>query len=416
MNAQHLLLICLNFPPNTGIGGKRWTKYAHALALLGYTIHVIHAKPLYKESVKNPWHKQSIHPNIIHYPIGLSIWIRLLIHPSKNIFYKILKKFAMWVLQKKESGTIYDTAIGLEKQLNLTINKIDKTYKIQTSIVTCAPFNLAYYIAKRKQQKGSNKALIIDYRDPWLEAQNYGMPHLSAKQKNREIHKQNTVLEYANVILAPNEFMLKTIEKEYSGQKKLTTKFICLEHGFDAIPPKEKTKITPQKPLHFIYAGSVYMGLEAHLQTLNSWITKHKKHLENTLCFSFYTDQKTKLDTLFKGHESIVKTYAPIGEKINEKISGADGILLMYAKHNKNFLTSKFYESLPLKKAYVYIGEKGYALAFIERFNIGFSLKEEHLKSTDILLKDLNKRDVAFDYQKYSYQKLAEQKLIPLLS
>ena len=38
---EPLLLICLEFPPVRGIGGRRWAKFAKELARRGHPVHVI---------------------------------------------------------------------------------------------------------------------------------------------------------------------------------------------------------------------------------------------------------------------------------------------------------------------------------------------------------------------------------------
>ena len=73
---ERVLLCCYGFPPNTGIGGRRWAKLAKGLAQNGTAVEVINAD--LPKTGASPWSEDVSHPLItVHsvpsdYPTALS--------------------------------------------------------------------------------------------------------------------------------------------------------------------------------------------------------------------------------------------------------------------------------------------------------------------------------------------------------
>ena len=50
MKKEHILIVCHTFPPEKGIGGRRWAKFAKYLSKDSYQVHVItKKKPKYTD-------------------------------------------------------------------------------------------------------------------------------------------------------------------------------------------------------------------------------------------------------------------------------------------------------------------------------------------------------------------------------
>ena len=65
---EPVLLVSYTFPPYKGIGGRRWAKFAKALARRGHPVHVIHSAGA--DSLKGSlWSADVEHPNIITHPL-----------------------------------------------------------------------------------------------------------------------------------------------------------------------------------------------------------------------------------------------------------------------------------------------------------------------------------------------------------
>ena len=96
-----------------------------------------------------------------------------------------------------------------------------------------------------------------------------------------------------------------------------------------------------------------------------------------------------------------------IGDLIFDKISQADFILILLSEHNKNYLTSKFFEFLPYKKPFIYVGPNGYVSNKIENEMLGVHLKE--VKSlNDIIHKPIQEIFKSQEIDKYTFDQVTQ--------
>ena len=231
MPNKKILLLCWDFPPNEGIGGRRWAKMAKWLCKLDYELHVIKSSSK-NDSTKSAWISDVDSKKITIHNINYFFAVKWLNSLNNTFLGKIKYRLGKVILNYFSGGTIYDKAIGKEKEILTLANHLIKQYQISNLIVTGAPFNLVYYAAKIKEQN-PNIFVIADYRDPWLLAINYGMKGLPLERKKVEEEKQNLVFENVDCVTAPNKFLLEQIKNTYSGSKGIKSKFLELEHAFD---------------------------------------------------------------------------------------------------------------------------------------------------------------------------------------
>jgi hypothetical protein len=329
-------------------------------------------------------------------------WLNDYSSPLK--FIKI--RLAKFLLNTLFKGTIYDRAIGIEKRFSKLISEVLNDHSPDLVCVTGAPFNLMYYATKSKQKFPKVK-IVCDYRDPWLDAQNYGMQNLSPEKKTDEENKQNYIFEHADVITAPNAFLLQEIKETYTGKNGIRSRFVELQHAFDPddVLTLEGEKKVPK--LKFIYGGTLYLGLEPYLEILNENISylKEKTPKEKWPEFVFYTPDM-RYEQLFQKNTDLVKFKAPIGEKIFDEVIDADFVLILLSQHNRNYVTSKFYEFLPYRKPYLYVGPEGHVSDKINNENLGKTLvKKEDLFD---LLQDLNLKSLnSVDLERYTFNRVA---------
>ncbi|NNE54412.1 MAG: hypothetical protein HKN32_00230, partial [Flavobacteriales bacterium] len=225
-----ILIACFDFPPNQGIGGRRWAKFARQLAHSGEQVHVVKAAPAHSNT-KSPWTEDVNHPNIhIHelprtYPEVIS-------HFSGSFLDKIKYRFALRKLRATFSGTIYDVALGFEKSFLEKARQLIEEHNIQRLICTGAPFNLPFYACQLKEE-WPNLIYLADFRDPWITAQNYGMPGLSEEQMSVEKAKQDRIFQTADIVSAPNPFMLEEIRNSSDHLELATCNFEVIPHCYD---------------------------------------------------------------------------------------------------------------------------------------------------------------------------------------
>lgn len=419
LSSQAVIIVNFDFPPNQGIGGRRWAKFAKGLAAKGVRVYVIKADPVSSNKI-SPWTDETIHPLIeVHsikrtYPESVS-------HPGKGWKRKFRYLWELNQLKKKTRGTIYDIAIGWQDVLTRKLTELVESKKVTQIIATGAPFNALYYCALFKKTHPGVK-LLVDYRDPWLTAQNYGMPFLSADAKKFEAEKQHAVFQYADVIVSPYEELTNRLFDEAHEVMADKSKFKVLPHFYDdteVLSASTHASKSPSNKVTFVYGGALYTGTGPMLDEWRDYLLQLQNSgdiLSKRLLFKVFTDNQPEAER-FKDIPS-VQTSPTIGKRIFEELTSADFCIVMAAEHNKNQFTTKFFEYLPLRKPFIYFGPEGDISRFIEEHSLGRRIAD-FKRDIPVLIDDLDSNRIAFndkfDISSYSLS-AATERLLSLLS
>ena len=346
------ILVNYDFPPNEGIGGRRWGFLANELSK-HFELIVIKAEPKSKEKISS------------QIPIDTGIEVislprtypEVLIAEVKTLGQKLRYQAAIRFLKLTHKGTIYDQSIGWEKNLIHQISQIHQQKQIDWIFATGAPFNMLYHIAQWKSKHPGVK-YWVDFRDPWLNAQNYGMPHLSETRKKQENNKALSVLKHAEVVSTPafpifHEFkdILSKLEKPPVIYE---LKHFYVGNEYQAIQPIESAGI------EITYGGEIYIGLEPFINQLDHDLSKLKNeqpHIYQKLKFNFFVRDKLKLKRL-SNHQNVFVNDV-IGNQIEAIISKSSWCLILLAFHNKDFFTTKYFDFQKLQVPFLYLGESG---------------------------------------------------------
>jgi len=405
----HILIINYDFPPNAGIGGRRWAKFAKQLAALGYEVHVIKADAIVN-NVASVWEDDVKHDRIhVHslrryYPLAFS-------HPKTDIISRIVYRFYKWKLERQEAGTIYDISIGWKKPLQEKIRELLALYSITNVMATGAPWKMLADVAEMKHEFPSIN-LIIDYRDPWLNAVNYGMAGLSAARRKEEERKQRLILENASVITTPYEYLSEELKGWAQVHCKIQNQFEVLTHFYDPDDLQYDDVNFQNGQITFIYGGDLYQGIDNELQLLRRQLEELKQKnsaLYSKLRIKFFTN-KTETKT-FAGVDC-VEIHPFIGKAIFKEATQASAILIILPKNKCNDRTTKFFENLPLRKPFVVLSQPGVVSKFVVEHQLGFELNEKSASLQKIVEQldsgkfNLNRQ---FDYQQYSLSNVTKQ-------
>lgn len=372
---KHIVLVNFDFPPNSGIGGRRWAKFARYLAENNVLVHVIKANPL-KGDQPSIWANEVKHENILIRSLERPL-PQFFTHPSGQLWDKVRYRIYKNKLRARCLGTIYDQAIDWESTLVQALTDITQKHPISTIIASGAPFNLLYYVAKFKAQH-KDLQFIADYRDPWLSARNYGMPELNDEQMAHEVQKQNEVLTHADIVFSPYLSLSKKIEQE--NTKGLgNAMYLELAHCYDPanLPPQKSTTERESDTYTIVYGGALYQGAEEQFDRLDRCLNELQvispQHHEK-IRIECHSSDYLRLKARF-AHQEKILFKAAIGKELFHRIDESSAAMILLSEHNQDFKTTKFYEFLSRKKPIMYLGPKGEVAQFLEQHNLGINVE-----------------------------------------
>lgn len=392
---KHIVLINFDFPPNYGIGGRRWGKFAKELASRHIHVHVVKAKP--KDKRTSHWSKdvQSDHIHIYEFErkAELNRW-------STGIGFldKITYRLALWFNLRKDPGTPYDLAIGTEHTIHAHLHSITSLHHVEWIIATGAPFNLLFYTANFVL-KNPNIKFWADFRDPWLDAKNYGMSELSAKRKNAEYLKASVVLNAANIVSCPAYEAIRILESIDHGVHN--HKLYELRHFYDPAEVNSKSANVDSEKLTLVYGGDIYPGAENFLAQVFEDLRELKidfQDIYNRMNIRVFSDNISKVHQDCSDLE-VVSLHPSIGNGIFDEIAAADWNIILLSDFNQHFFTTKYFEYEPFGKPYLYIGPIGKVAKEIRNEHIGLcwseflaELKENGLETVKAFKRQRNAR------------------------
>jgi hypothetical protein len=366
---KHIILVNYDFPPNKGIGGRRWGKLAKEFAEQNCIVHVIKAEAL-SDTEKSVWSDEVHNKNIFVHSLP-RVYPQILLTQPTKFFEKLKYKKALNAVKKNYQGTPYDISLGWEKHLIPRLNELAKKHPIEWVFASGAPWDMLRAIAEWKKGHPSIK-YWADFRDPWLNARNYGMPFLSPEKKKEEENKAESVIRNADVLSAP----ARQILEHFSSLNLINSdnkKFFHLKHFHSEPRLTEQSFGFSSTDIIIEYGGEIYVDTEPYLEQMASDLTKLRESntaLYERLNINFHSSSFSKIQSIFK-HHPCVRISDSIGKKIEDRIAQAHWCVILLAEHNKDFFTTKYFEYQTLGTPYLYLGANGDVQKIIEEENRG---------------------------------------------
>ena len=366
---KHIILVNYDFPPNKGIGGRRWGKLAKEFAEQNCIVHVVKADAL-SDTEKSVWSEEVNSRSIFVHALPRVYPQILLTQPSK-FFEKLQYRKALNAVKKNYKGTPYDISLGWETHLVPKLNELAKKHPIEWVFATGAPWDMLRVVAEWKKEHPFIK-YWADFRDPWLNARNYGMPFLSPEKKKEEEEKTQSVIQHADVLSAPAMQILE----HFSSLNFIppdNKKFFHLKHFHSEPKLTEQSFGFSSREITIEYGGEIYLDTEPFLEEMSKDLTKLRESdpaLYERLQLNFHSTSFEKIKAIFK-HHPCVRISDSIGKKIEDRITQAHWCIILLADHNKDFFTTKYFEYQTLGTPYLYLGAKGEVLQTIENENRG---------------------------------------------
>lgn len=382
---EPILIICYFFPPNAGIGGRRWAKFAKELARRGHTVHVIRSAggpgqmgSLWTEDAQTPG--VVAHPLPARYPGVFNRFAPLTL--QDKIAYQIWQ----WVLPKLTRYNWYDRGIFWRKQLLRKASKLIREHHIRNVVVTGAPFSLMAYAAELKKPFPEIN-LIGDFRDPWTWGMGYGFGTLNPERMRREKAQEALVVREFDKLTASTSSIIRHLQDTYGGPPE---RYLTIPHVID--PDEIQVTTTREKDGVFkmIYAGSLYDGAEAALYYKALWGAlealrdKYPTAFANFRLDLYITVRAVEIfaqELKDRGLDKHVVFHAPVPPRtILERIAGADLVLAFLPENKKDIMVTKFSEIFHLHRPVLHIGEPGLVSRTIKERRLGDSLRVKELE------------------------------------
>lgn len=383
---KNILLVNFDFPPNQGIGGRRWGKLSKGLAEEGFDVFVIKADPVSMNN-PSPW-TEDVKSARIHvtslprtYPEGFS-------HPGSGLIDKIKYRIHQFILSRKERGTIFDISIGWDKYLLPAAADLIEKHKIINVIATGAPWNLLYFVCRLKE-KFPQINIISDFRDPWINAKNYGMQSLDEKRKSHEKFKHQYVLSHSDVIITPAKDMTDELRKFDIENSKAN--FNVLGHFYDEDDTGLTDSTATSDKIILVYGGDLYVGVEPMLNKFVSdleIIRQKNPELYRRIEVRIFTN--SAISSVLRTLDAI-RVFPSVGKRIFEELRSAHFTLIFLPDNKKNHLTTKSIEYLPFRKPYLVYSPEGDFTRFVEENQLGFPMLREGNNPDEIILNNTGK-------------------------
>lgn len=368
---KHIILVNYDFPPNKGIGGRRWGKLAKEFAEQNCIVHVIKAEAL-SDTDKSVWSEEVNSRNIFVHALP-RVYPQILLTQPSNFFEKLQYRKALNAVKKNYKGTPYDISLGWKTHLVSKLNELAKKHPIEWVFATGAPWDMLRVVAEWKKEHPAIK-YWADFRDPWLNARNYGMPFLSPEKKKEEEKKAESVIQCADVLSAPAMQILEHFSS-LNLIDSTNNKFFHLKHFHSEPKLTEQSFGFSSTEIIIEYGGEIYLDTEPFLEEMSKDLTKLRESnpaLYERLQLNFHSTSFEKIQAVFK-HHPCVRISDSIGKKIEDRIAQAHWCMILLADHNKDFFTTKYFEYQTLGTPYLYLGASGEVLKSIEEENRGTS-------------------------------------------
>lgn len=371
MSEKKILIISYTFPPNNGIGGRRWAKFTKELVKLNHDVKVLTFNNRNREHFSN-WANDiaSFEDNITYIPTNYPKWLDY----QKGLRGKVLYKLSLCYVRIRAKGNYYDRASFLREKV---IHKVDFFIKqgYNNVIVSCAPFKLALWISELIP-KYLQVNFIVDFRDPWTNNLTaYGLSSMSKDRIDSEHQSEKRVLNSFHKIIVVAEEMSKYFIDKYSISKE---KISVISNGFDEddfknVSDAGESYLLNKNKIKIVFAGTFYDNADYLLEELADILKSNKEFLD-IFEFHFFGAIPLKAKNIIEVLPANFYCYGFMEVKhVYSIISKADFCSLFLTKDINYSLSTKFLEYLSQGKKIIVFSNEGYTSKFVEKNNLGVS-------------------------------------------
>lgn len=262
-----ILIWAYRYSPASGVGGRRWRKFAKYLANNGHDIWIVvpPEKAQYPVCVDELSDNHRLKVLRVATPIH-KLHITL---SKKSRFYERLMSKILGCISVRLFGNI-DQAEFWVKYSCETVKNLILNNDIPLLIASGHPCSINYWASIIKSDLPELK-LIQDFRDTWNDEINYSIEKYkdALRAKTRSVQAENSAIDYADIVLNVSQGQLNRMVGNRSHFRR---KFHVLTNGFDPDDYQETEASSPKK-IKFIHAGTIRWhakkGLEEFVYALS---------------------------------------------------------------------------------------------------------------------------------------------------
>lgn len=399
---KKVLIINYSFPPNHGVGGRRWAKLSKYLANSNVKVYVINASNT--SGLKSLWLQDIAHQNIKVFSV-------------KNIFEatnnRFLKKILFTLSKLYLSANYSDQSVWWNKPaLRKAIELINEN-SINNVIVSSPPYHSMHYFLKLKNYY-QNLNYIVDYRDLWTipQMQDGFFKYLPSHRFEKENQMEHEVLNLCDRIVCVDDFLSEALSKKTNKPVSI------VPNGFDASDFNNEIQVGTigdyvfSDKINIIYAGNIVKESNTYARIFFKellFLHDHHFDLYNKLNIQFFgninIELKQFIDSLNLSCLSFNK--AMPSNALGSLIKHFDFCLLILIPQYLDSFISKFYDYVASKKPIVSVCESGQFADYINLNKIGFIIDTKNPRKTIFNLFSEFSYNHSFDIDQFSYENLA---------
>jgi hypothetical protein len=364
-------IVSFVFPPQAGIGGRRWAKFSKYFHSQNIDFRVIAAKP--QTDIPSQWlsdisefedrvtYIESDYPDILSR------------YPDK-LMHKLRYRYAIQKAKFKTAGNYYDKSIywlgNLEKEIT---KNFENGY--QNLIISGAPFHQMELV--RLKEKLPGLKIILDFRDPWVNNRTaFGFKEMSTERQTYELELEKTAILSADAVV-------------YVAQKMAdyfimigANKSICIPNGFDL---KDYSGFEPKKAsegvITCVFAGSLYNGLDLLLNQFIRTVENLNRNFPNKIHFKFIGTIPNWVKINSEQIDSITISEHVSKEKALMAINDSDFGMLFLTEDINYSVSSKMLDYIALSKPILCFSKtESITGRLIEEKGLGYSLNLKTIK------------------------------------
>ncbi len=368
---KNILIVCYGFPPNPGVAGRRWAKFAKYLKRGGYNVFVLASKNTKRK--ESEWNNDINGIDVEYLP---SYFPEVMTSTNKSLVSKVQYRLWLVILKVLNRGNFYDRSFFWKNQIKRKIIEYVKLKKIDTVIVTSGPFILSYYVTRLKATFPSVK-FITDFRDLWTsDTEITSFSSLSKKRIEHEKKLEKKTVDQSDYIFTVGEKM-----SDYFLSLSKNKKVYTIPNGYDEddfSDTEHNMQNQNEGEIRLVFAGTLYINLSYILIPFFEAIVKVKENnpeLYKRIKFQFYGTfpnsykellKKYNIDNVFEINESISL------KEIYSKIKNSTACLLFLNDVYNFALSTKFCEYVSQNKKIIVVSNNGPTANFITSNKLGY--------------------------------------------